>query len=146
MKAKNYKNANEIITKNSLTEKEVEIVKLLNDQLSSYFGETYSDIDCNDIAELLKWKVGSVKGVVGSLVKKNILGTFDTGTGYEVVYFLEQAEMSFYHFNVEDFQATPVTPEQKQSAHKVGDIHKNGLWSWTEYKPGKFDWRVIKVK
>ena len=29
-------------------------------------------------------------------------------------------------------------------AHKVGDIHPNGKWVWTEIKPGKFDWRVIK--
>lgn len=28
-------------------------------------------------------------------------------------------------------------------AHKVGDIHPNGKWVWTEIKPGKFDWRVI---
>lgn len=27
---------------------------------------------------------------------------------------------------------------------KVGDIHPNGKWMWTEYKPGKFDWRTIK--
>ena len=26
---------------------------------------------------------------------------------------------------------------------KVGDIHKNGKWVWTEYQPGKFDWRTI---
>ena len=28
-------------------------------------------------------------------------------------------------------------------AHKVGDIHPNGKWVWTEIHPGKFDWRVI---
>lgn len=27
---------------------------------------------------------------------------------------------------------------------KVGDLHPNGKWVWTEYQPGKFDWRVIK--
>ena len=27
---------------------------------------------------------------------------------------------------------------------KVGDIHPNGKWAWTEYQPGKFDWRTIK--
>lgn len=27
---------------------------------------------------------------------------------------------------------------------KVGDIHPNGKWAWTEYQPGKFDWRAIK--
>ena len=25
---------------------------------------------------------------------------------------------------------------------KVGDRHSNGLWIWTEYKKGKFDWRI----
>jgi len=29
---------------------------------------------------------------------------------------------------------------------KVGDMHSNGKWSWTEYKPGKFDWRPVKNK
>ena len=29
------------------------------------------------------------------------------------------------------------------STRKVGDIHKNGKWVWTEYAPGKFDWRTI---
>jgi hypothetical protein len=31
----------------------------------------------------------------------------------------------------------------------VGDRHKNGKWLWTEYEPGKFDWRTdpaIKAK
>lgn len=31
-----------------------------------------------------------------------------------------------------------------EKAHQVGDIHKNGKWVWTEYSPGKFDWRTIK--
>lgn len=31
-----------------------------------------------------------------------------------------------------------------EKARKVGDIHPNGKWVWTEYKPGKFDWRGIK--
>ena len=30
-------------------------------------------------------------------------------------------------------------------AHQVGDIHpKHSDWVWTEYKPGKFDWRAVK--
>lgn len=29
---------------------------------------------------------------------------------------------------------------------KVGDIHPNGKWMWTEYQPGKFDWRTIPSK
>ena len=31
-----------------------------------------------------------------------------------------------------------------EKAHQVGDIHPNGKWAWTEYKPGKFDWRPLK--
>ena len=33
--------------------------------------------------------------------------------------------------------------QQKQARHNVGDLHPNGKWVWTEYKPGKFDWRGI---
>lgn len=33
--------------------------------------------------------------------------------------------------------------EAPKSTKKVGDIHKNGKWVWTEYQPGKFDWRTI---
>lgn len=34
--------------------------------------------------------------------------------------------------------------EEFNKAHKVGDIHPNGKYVWTEYKPGKFDWRGVK--
>lgn len=34
----------------------------------------------------------------------------------------------------------------KTQKHNVGDIHENGKWMWTEYKPGKFDWRTIKTQ
>ena len=33
-----------------------------------------------------------------------------------------------------------------EKARQVGDAHPNGKWVWTEYKPGKFDWRPIKKK
>lgn len=35
------------------------------------------------------------------------------------------------------------TVKATTSTKKVGDIHKNGKWMWTEYAPGKFDWRTI---
>lgn len=28
--------------------------------------------------------------------------------------------------------------------HYLGEIHSNGKWQWTEYKPDKYDWRTIK--
>ena len=33
-----------------------------------------------------------------------------------------------------------------EKAHNVGDVHPNGKWVWTEYAPGKFDWRNKKTK
>lgn len=35
---------------------------------------------------------------------------------------------------------------EKAVSRQVGDTHPNGKWAWTEYKPGKFDWRPIKSK
>lgn len=161
VKAVNYKNVKEIIDSFKLTDNETKVILLLNDQLKSYFGETYSDVDCNDIADLLKMNVKTVKGVIGSLVKKNICGTYDTGTGYDVVIFSNQENMSFYHMKVNDSkpdkaEKAPTKKEVKKAdkeeqpkekeaktARKVGDVHPNHpTWIWTEYAEGKFDWRT----
>lgn len=32
----------------------------------------------------------------------------------------------------------------EKAKHNVGDMHPNGKWVWTEFKPGKFDWRPVK--
>ena len=88
------KTLKDITTGINLTTNETVILLYLNTELSSYFGETYSDVDCNDIAKGLKMNVSTVKGVVGSLVKKGILETWDTGTGYDVINFVEQEEMT----------------------------------------------------
>lgn len=36
------------------------------------------------------------------------------------------------------------TGNELEKAHKVGDVHPNGKWVWTQLPSGKFDWRVIK--
>ena len=38
-----------------------------------------------------------------------------------------------------------VSDNIEKSKWNVGDIHPNGKWIFTEYKPGKFDWRNIKT-
>ena len=98
-----------------LTEKELTLVVYLNDVLRSYFGEDYSDIDCNDIAKDLKWDVKTVKGVVGSLVVKGVVGTYDTGAGYDVVNFVGQSDMSFYHFKVDELPVPKKGREKTES-------------------------------
>ena len=52
--------------------------------------------------------------------------------------------------NADSKKVEPKAKEEKQpkekkaeTARKVGDIHPNHpTWVWTEYKPGKFDWRT----
>lgn len=34
----------------------------------------------------------------------------------------------------------------EKAKHQVGNIHPNGKWVWTEYAPGKFDWKSLKGK
>lgn len=36
--------------------------------------------------------------------------------------------------------------DEIKKARQVGDTHPSKPWVWTEYKPGKFDWRPIKNK
>ena len=49
--------------------------------------------------------------------------------------------------NIEkSFQIGYTENEDFEKAHKVGDIHPNGKWVWTQLPSGKFDWRVIKNK
>lgn len=38
-----------------------------------------------------------------------------------------------------------VSDNIEKAKWNVGDIHPNGKWIFTEYKPGKFDWRNIKT-
>lgn len=50
-----------------------------------------------------------------------------------------------------DIAPTPTPQEAKElhvgskaglcDGHHVGEMHPNGKWRWTEYAPGKFDWR-----
>lgn len=35
-------------------------------------------------------------------------------------------------------------PKGARITHEVGEVHPNGKWVWTEYKPGCFDWRTKK--
>lgn len=46
----------------------------------------------------------------------------------------------------ETSNAVENTPKKRttKSKHKVGDLHPTNDWAWTEYAPGKFDWRTNK--
>ena len=45
------------------------------------------------------------------------------------------------HQTINNFNFIQEQDDQIEKARAVGDMHSNGKWVWTEYKPGKFDWR-----
>ena len=57
---------------------------------------------------------------IGAMKARNIAAQFGV---------IEKAEMS---------------DEEVMKARQVGDMHPNGKWVWTEYRPGHFDWRPLK--
>jgi len=81
------------LLKKTETENEKAFITRLFSLLSDNFGEQYSWVDVSDMAEEINWTKSKVKGVLGSLVKKQILSTYDTGTGYDVIFFVEQIEL-----------------------------------------------------
>lgn len=89
----------EIIEAGDFTEKEIQILKFLNLALSDHFGDTFTDVDCKDIAEGCEIDINGAKGVVGSLMKKGILKAdrFRGGDGknYECFYFTDQHNLEF---------------------------------------------------
>ena len=149
--------ANDIVNNkdNKLTDKEIVLLNVINESPDVSFGEEYSALDCNDVAKIVKWDVKTVKGVLGSLVKKNILSTYDTGTGYEVIIFVQQQIMTYKKIDekvlaeallnsgkkkAEPAKAEKVPtkkeakkadkeeqPKEKEAktARKVGDVHPN---------------------
>lgn len=42
-------------------------------------------------------------------------------------------------------KTTSITKKTSGTARKVGDHHPTKPWVWTEYQPGKFDWRTDKT-
>ena len=69
-----------------LTNKEKMVVEFISEAME-HFGDGFSDIDLDAITENLKWSEETAKGVIGSLVKKEILFTLDVN-GENKIYYL----------------------------------------------------------
>jgi len=82
-----------------LTEKEHRVLNYLNHALQNYFGESFTDVDFKDISSEIEpyMSIDSVKGVVGSLVKKNILFIYEVQTDakYHLIGFIKQSDLDF---------------------------------------------------
>jgi len=67
-----------ILAEKNLTELEIRVIKCLVNKLDSWIGvETYSPVEHSDISEAIGLTIKQVKGVVGSLVKKNIVEVYE---------------------------------------------------------------------
>lgn len=101
----------------------------------------------------------SLKGLSSSLQKKGILDMYNGEAYFDGA--VTELGMKIYDRLVAEATAEAPKKEEpkkeakkadkepkatKTSGHKVGDVHKNGKWVWTEYAPGKFDWRTIPSK
>lgn len=94
------KTINTLLKSQTFTELETKVLIQLNEELSGNFGETYSCVECKDLATALNLEVSTVKGVLGSLVKKNVLDTYDGRLNLgdvpmDLIFFKEQEEMDY---------------------------------------------------
>jgi predicted transcriptional regulator len=67
-----------------LTQLEAQTLKNLIDNLYAEAG--FSDVDARDISDNIKVNIKSVRGALGSLVKKGIINIEDNGAGFEIIY------------------------------------------------------------
>jgi len=68
----------------TLTQLEAQVLKSLINQLYAEAG--FSDVDAKDIANDIKVSIKSVRGALGSLVKKDVITIDNNGAGYEIIY------------------------------------------------------------
>lgn len=101
--------AQDLINTGSFTTNEIRVIDYLNDHLRDYFGEEYSDQDVSDIADILTLSKPVVKGLIGSLVKKQVLNTYNTGTGFDVISFVAQEEMQYEPLTLQAYRRTEET-------------------------------------
>lgn len=126
----------------------------------------------DDVEKLAKENAGidvkSLKGLCSSLQKKGVLEMYNGYSYYDgavtelgMVLYSNLPCKAISKLNGESKAEEPKKEEKKEepkkevkketkkteatktSGRKVGDVHPNGKWVWTEYQPGKFDWRTI---
>lgn len=142
-----------------LTKNELEVLRAM-----AVNAKHYGEDDAFVLSEIKLEKArstSSLSGTMSSLCSKGMVlacngdSYFDgqiTKAGLEAAGIVEEAPKAKKATKKEAKKAEPKKEDKKEeskaapapkSTKKVGDIHKNGKWVWTEYQPGKFDWRTI---
>lgn len=141
-----------------LTDKEQIALKLFVEFSEGDEGFVLEDVE-KDAKETEGISPKSLKGLCASLQKKGLLDMYN-GNAYFDGEVTNLGMETYKRLVAEATAEAPKKEEQKKEAkkadkepkatktsgHKVGDVHKNGKWVWTEYAPGKFDWRTIPSK
>jgi predicted transcriptional regulator len=83
-KGRRFKYNKKIKVMIKLTQLETQVLKNLIDSLYAEAG--FSDVDARDISDNTKVDIKSVRGALGSLVKKGIINIEDNGAGFEIIY------------------------------------------------------------
>ena len=86
------KTAKTIIENGSFTELETKAIHSANEECKDNFGEFWSPMSTEGFASDLGITIPQAKGVIGSLVKKGVLGIDEE---YGMIYFREQDEMIY---------------------------------------------------
>lgn len=96
----------------------------------------------------------SVAATIGSLSLKGMVKTLSEEDGYYFDGYITEEGIKALEQKVEKSSKEETKQEKKtdksakketfaaKETKKVGDLHKNGKWVWTEYAPSKFDWRT----
>lgn len=71
--------------------KVLKLAQLEEQVLGSFISQLYaeagfSDVDAHDIARDIKVDIKSVRGALGSLVRKNVVGIEANDSGYQIIY------------------------------------------------------------
>lgn len=69
----------------NLTENEHRIILIIKDTMDSY-SDGFSDLMIEDFVDITGWDIRTVKGVLGSLIKKSLVGYMDVNQEYNVYY------------------------------------------------------------
>lgn len=76
------------------TEQEIAVMKVIADTMEMY-GDGFSDVMVEDIVAETGLKVNTVKGLLGSLYKKNYIDMMDVNGEYNVYYLSGNAKEYF---------------------------------------------------
>tara|TARA_R110000822_G_C14950177_1_gene454869 strand:+ start:129 stop:386 length:258 start_codon:yes stop_codon:yes gene_type:complete len=71
----------ELTNGKKLTANEAALFEIIYNEQKYYLNEMFSCLGCEDLASTTKQPVNRIKGTISSLVKKNLVVTYDDGYG-----------------------------------------------------------------